>query len=254
MTNQTTTPVLDLGKPIHQNFFNELNSKADPANESLPEPKVPENTLPEQEVFISSTILPKVKPILRPVKKREKSKQKVLGRHLPTGLKLESLELIGEGAQGIVYRVNNSECIKFYKDLKYAERELKILLKARKKTRLFPQIHRWGKGYMIREYIEGINLDQYLQSHRLTKAISRQLVGLIKDFKKLGFKRLDTRLDNVIITPQGTLRPIDPTSAMLYRQTYPKIMLNHLKRLGLKKRFLKDLKNIDRKLYMKWKP
>lgn len=173
--------------------------------------------------------------------------------NLPKGLKLKHLKYIGEGRQGKVYLIDNSHCIKIYKNLKYAKMELANLKRAEKKGGIFPKVYQWGKKYIIREYIEGIGLKKYLKSHHLTKSISRQLVDLIKNFKKIGYKRLDTGLTNVIITPKGILRPIDPTSAMLFRQSYPKHMLKQLKKKGLKKHFLEHVKKIDKKLYQEWK-
>lgn len=170
---------------------------------------------------------------------------------LDCGLRMKDLKYLGEGAQGKIYLIDKKRCIKIYKDIKYLPLELANLKRA-EKSKIFPKVYRWGKDFMIREYINGAELYKYLHQHSLTKSISRQLVGIIKTFKKIGFNRLDTRLNNIIITPKGKLRPIDPTSAMRYRQPYPKIMLIQLKKLGLKKHFLKHVKKIDKKLAKYW--
>lgn len=167
-------------------------------------------------------------------------------------LEVKDIKYIGEGAQGTVYRIDASRCVKIYKDIKYLPLELSNLEKAQKKTDIFPKVYHSEENFIIREYIEGTGLKKYLRNHPLTVSISYQLVKLIKTFKKIGFTRLDTRLDNVIITPEGRLRPIDPTSSMRCKKSYPQIMLRQLKSLGLKKRFLKHVKIIDKKLYKKW--
>ena len=166
------------------------------------------------------------------------------------GLNIKNLKYVGEGKQGKVYRIDKHRCLKIYKNKKYLPLELANSKRASKK--LFPKVYSWGKDFMIREYVKGIRLDRYLKKNHLTKTISYQLVGLIKNFKRFGFKRLDIRLSNIIITPKGRLRPIDPTCAMRYRQLYPKYMLLQLKRLGLKKHFLKQVKKIDQKLHKNW--
>lgn len=168
------------------------------------------------------------------------------------GLNVENLKYVGEGSQGKVYLIDENRCLKLYKKIKYLPLELANLQRAEKESTLFPKVYSWGKDYMIREYIKGIRLDEYLKKHPLTETISYQLVGIIKDFKRLGFKRLDNRLNNIIITPKGKLRPIDPTGVMQYSQSYPKHMLSQLKKLGLRKRFLEQVKKIDKKLHKEW--
>ncbi len=173
--------------------------------------------------------------------------------HLPDGLRLENLKYLAKGHHGKVFFIDNSRCIKIYKDKKYLKRELTNLKKAERKEGIFPKVYQRGKDYIILEYIDGIDLKKYLKSNPLTVSISRQLVDLIRNFKVIGYKRLDTSLTNVIITPNEILRPIDPTSLMRFRQPYPKIMLKQLKQKGLKKNFLKHVKEIDQKLYKNWK-
>ncbi len=173
--------------------------------------------------------------------------------HLPDGLRLKNLKYLDEGHHGKVYLIDNSRCLKIYKDKNHLKRELANLKRAERKRRIFPKVYQRGKDYLILEFIDGIDLKKYLKSNPLTKSISRQLVDLIRHFKVIGYKRLDTSLTNVIITPNEILRPIDPTSLMQFRQPYPETMLRQLKQKGLKKNFLKHVKEIDQKLYKKWK-
>lgn len=172
---------------------------------------------------------------------------------LPDGLKKKHLKLLGKGAQGEVYQIDATRCIKIFTHSKSSmERELANGLKAQQES-VFPQIYQWGDNYIIREYFEGVELRAYLHHNPLTESISGQLVALIRAFERLGFTRLDTQLKNVIITPQGMLRPIDFVNSARVCQPYPKLLLAGLQKLQLKETFLKHVKRIDRELYTRWK-
>jgi predicted Ser/Thr protein kinase len=170
----------------------------------------------------------------------------------PEDLKKKDLIFLGKGVHGKVYLIRNSDslCIKIFKKPEIREIELSNLKKAGNSP-WFPKVHQWGKNYIIREYIQGIGLKTYLQNHPLTESISRQLVELIHNFEDLHFQRLDTRLNNVLINPNGRLFAIDPTSAMSV-SPYPRRLLDDMKVLGHKKLFLRHVKEFDQNFYEKW--
>lgn len=170
----------------------------------------------------------------------------------PKGINEKDLEFVGEGTQGKIYRIDQFRCLKIYTKPKFFPWELANLQRA-KHNPVFPKVYQYGKNYMIREYIEGISLLKYLRKNPLTMSISHQLVGMVKTFKKLRFNRLDSRLNNIIITPKGRLKAIDPANAMRIKMPYPKNMLSQLEKLRLKNRFLRHVKEIDKKLYRDWR-
>ena len=83
---------------------------------------------------------------------------------LPHGLKIKKQKLIGQGIHGQVYSLNKTTCIKIYKKQKYLSQELANLLKVEGKP-WFTKVFKWGNKYMIREYVNGIQLDKYLKKH-----------------------------------------------------------------------------------------
>lgn len=172
---------------------------------------------------------------------------------LPNGLKKKNLKLLGKGAQGEVYQIDATHCIKIFTHSKNSMvRELENSLKAQREP-VFPKVYQWGDDYIIREYLAGVELRAYLHHHPLTEAISRQLVELIRAFERLGFTRLDTQLKNVIITPEGIIRPIDFVNSTRVSQPYPKLLLAGLAKLNMKETFLGHVKKMDRLLYRQWK-
>lgn len=171
---------------------------------------------------------------------------------LPYGLKEENLQLVGKGSQGRVYLIDSQRCIKIYHRKEFLPLELEILLKAKYEPQ-FPKVYEWGDDYMIREYIPGISLGDYLRRNPLTEDLSRQIAELFLAFERLGFNRLDTRMAHVLITPEGRIKAIDPANAMRKYGTYPKKFLSQLDNLKCKKTFLKHLQTINPILYERWR-
>jgi putative serine/threonine protein kinase len=180
-----------------------------------------------------------------------KKVKKVSQMFLPHGLKKKDLQFIGKGVHGQVYRINHSSCIKIFNEPEVKTLEMTILQKAANEPR-FPKVYESGPNYLIREYIEGIPLSAYLRKYPLTEAISSQLIEIFKVFEKLHFTCLDIGLNNLIITPDGLVRVIDPVGLKRVVRVYPKKMLSHLKKIGIQETFLKHVKKMKPELYQKW--
>lgn len=170
---------------------------------------------------------------------------------LPNGLRVEDLPLVGEGSQGKVYQIDSHRCIKIYHRPEFLPMELEILQKAHYEPQ-FPKVYEVGEDYMIREYISGMGLKDYLLQYPLTEDLSRQLVELFQAFERLGFHRLDTRMAHVLVTPAGRIKAIDPANAMRKSGSYPKKFLKQLNKLGWKETFLNHLRTIDPILFDQW--
>ncbi len=170
---------------------------------------------------------------------------------LPYGLREDTLQLVGEGSQGKVYLIDPQRCIKIYKRQEFLPLELEILLKAHNEPQ-FPRVYEWGSDYMIREFIPGVGLKEYLRKNPLTADLSRQIADLFLAFERLGFHRLDTRMAHVIITPEGRIRAIDPANAMRKSGIYPKKFFSQLAKMKCKETFFKHVKEYNPALYDRW--
>ena len=171
---------------------------------------------------------------------------------LPKDFRTENLKLLGKGSQGIVYLLNEHTCIKVYHRPEFLPLELEVLLKARNEP-FFPQVYEWGEDYMIREYIPGLGLKEYLRRYPLTPEISYQLAELFLAFERLGFRRLDTRFAHILVTPAGRIKTIDPANAMRKQSHYPKKFLSQLEKANCKKTFFRHLQEMYPLLYDRWK-
>lgn len=162
------------------------------------------------------------------------------------------MQLLGEGAQGVVYRIDRHRCVKLFHKPQCWARELENLIRTRHESG-FPKLYGYGRYYIIRQYIEGMELGQYLKKFPLTQEISLQLLKLLLAFKRLHFKRIDTQLKNVMITPKGKLVPIDLVNATRKKQPYPQFLLAQLDELGLKEQFLNHIEHQNPHLAAKWR-
>ncbi|GIM28563.1 hypothetical protein CPJCM30710_12290 [Clostridium polyendosporum] len=170
---------------------------------------------------------------------------------LYAGLNIKELELLGRGTQGKVYRIDSQRCIKIFKRKQVCKDELETLVMAQKDSH-FPRLYAYGKNYIIRECINGIELDKYLSVHTLTSSVSSKIVELYEAMMGVGYNRLDAALFHIFITPSGDIKLIDTARAMKKRTIYPYLIIKGLEELGYKKQFLNFIKAIRPELYTKW--
>lgn len=167
------------------------------------------------------------------------------------GININELQLIGSGTQGKVYKIDSKKCIKIFKKKQSCKNEIKTLLMAQKNSH-FPKIYSYGEKHIIREYIDGIELNKYLLSHPLTSDISNKIVEIYEDMYTIGYKRLDSALFHIFLTPLNEIKLIDTAKALKKKTVYPKLIIKGLNDLGYKEEFLKFVKNQRPEIYAKW--
>jgi RIO-like serine/threonine protein kinase len=167
------------------------------------------------------------------------------------GYDIDKLECIGRGIHGKVYKIDSKRCIKIFKKVEFYEKELETLRMVQNDEH-FPKLYEWGDRYIVREYIEGIELDKYLKDNLLTPIISIKLIDLYEAIVKAGFSRHDTMLFHIFITQDGTFKMIDTARVMKEKCTYPKLIIKGLKDLGCRDEFLDHVKLLRPELYVKW--
>jgi RIO-like serine/threonine protein kinase len=170
---------------------------------------------------------------------------------LYAGFNLRELELLGYGTQGKVYKINSQWCIKIFKRKQICEDELKTLVMSQIDSH-FPRLYSHGENYIIREYIDGIELDKYLLAHPLTTNISNKILLLYEAMANVGYSRLDSALFHIFVTPSDELKLIDTARAMKKKTLYPFLIIKGLEELGYKKDFLNFIKSRRPALYYKW--
>ncbi|MCP1492808.1 RIO-like serine/threonine protein kinase [Peribacillus frigoritolerans] len=168
--------------------------------------------------------------------------------HNPT-----SYPLIGRGNQGAVFKISPDQCVKIFPKPMHAQRESEAL-KAAQGSPIVAKLYEVGENYIIMEYIEGPSLQEYLKSKgKIKEDITKKILFLIEEMKRLKFTRLDSRLKEIIVTKQGELKMVDLVNHFTKKYEIPQLLLANLEKLGLLSSFLEQVKKIDPQSYLEWK-
>lgn len=167
------------------------------------------------------------------------------------GISLSTCKFLGKGTGGRVYLMPDGKAIKIFNFEEQCRKEYKILL-AVKGDKHFPEVYECRGNSMIREFIAGVSLTEYIKQNGLSKNLSLNLIELIEDFKEVGFLRLDMRCAHIFVQEDETVRVIDPREHFSMNIPYPMLLLKGLHRLGVLDNFMNIVKDINPLLYMQW--
>jgi hypothetical protein len=128
------------------------------------------------------------------------------------------------------------------------KKEKKAMLKG-KGFPFMPKFFESGPNYIIMEYIDGPSLRDYLQEQgTIAESITRQIVILKREMKRLGFTNLDRCvIRHIFVDKNQVLKAVDHASS------YDRKLLDTLSELGLIELFLQQVKGMDKELYTEWK-
>jgi len=150
-----------------------------------------------------------------------------------------------------VYRLDKNRCIKICKNTKDMQMEYRVLKRAERYPQ-FPKVYQCKGKYMIREYVDGQNIVDYIKKNGFSNNLARELTELIKVFIKLKFTRIDIRMSEVFVTRDNKIKIIDTTRYLDKKASYPIKMLTVLEELGYKRRYNDFLKKYYLEFYRKW--
>jgi RIO-like serine/threonine protein kinase len=164
---------------------------------------------------------------------------------------LRTSEFLGSGHNGIVYLLPDKRVIKIFKNKKVCETEYNILSRTRG-SKYFPKVYEHGSYYIIRDYASGQRLDKYIKRHGINSQISRNIVKLICEFKKLKFNKLDIRCKDLYLKEDFSIMVIDPKNNYSKKVIYPRHLMKGLNRLGVIEEFLSVVHQENFSLYKLW--
>ncbi len=160
-------------------------------------------------------------------------------------------EFLGEGHNGIVYEVPENKALKIFLEKKICKEEADILEKV-KKSKYFPKIYKRGDYYILREKVDGIRLDHYIEQYGLTEKLSYNLYRLIKEFEQLRFTKLDIRCRDVYVEDDERVMVIDPKQCYKRKVSYPRHLMKGLKGINVLNQFLFYVEGFDEKAALEW--
>lgn len=177
---------------------------------------------------------------------------KLYGRYIRNfDANLLDCKLLGKGHNGIIYLLPEGKVIKICKSIKACKKEYDILRKIRK-NKHFPRVYGMEGNYMIRDYVDGIPLNQYLRQHELDRELALRLIGLLEEFKRLKFKKLDIRCKDIMVRPDRSLMAIDPKKFYTKDRSFPRHLSKGLYKLGVLDAFMEVVRHERPRLYKKW--
>ena len=165
---------------------------------------------------------------------------------------IKTSEFLGKGNNGVVYKIDDEKIIKIFNDEKVCKKELNIL-KASCKCPSFPQAYGYSDYYIIRDFVEGVRLDKYLNKNLMNRDIVQSIVNLIGDFKKLNYKKLDMRCKDLYVQKDFSLKVIDPKNNYSKSMSYPRHLMKGIYKRNQIGIFFYYLREIDGILYEKWR-
>lgn len=162
-------------------------------------------------------------------------------------------EYLGKGHNGIVYLLPKNKVIKICYVMKDFNSEAYILNKVNG-NKYFPRIYETGGNYMIRDYVDGMPLKNYIKKNGLSRDLVLKLLELLKEFETLKFTKIDIRCKDIFVQPDGNLKVIDPQKFYHKKRDFPRHLSKGLYKLGVLGFFLEILKSEEPSLYKKWTP
>ncbi|PKM82843.1 MAG: hypothetical protein CVU89_01515 [Firmicutes bacterium HGW-Firmicutes-14] len=170
--------------------------------------------------------------------------------------KLDSYPVLGKGAYGKVYKLDEGTCVKVNKDIKINKNEVE-LYKKYKNCPLFPKFYGCGENYIVMELIKGESLESYLTKGKsLDKNILQLLVKMFEEGKKAGL-RLNPYIRHIILTPENCIKLVDIKSTIRHSKNKLAsgksiLFLKGLNEYGQKQVFLEYVKNNHEWLINQW--
>lgn len=158
---------------------------------------------------------------------------------------------LGEGHNGIVYRLPGNKIVKIFREENCCRQEWEILKRV-KNSKYFPKIYGKGKFYIVRDMVEGERLDHYIKKNGFNYEIAKKLYYLLQELKRLKFTKLDMRCRDIYICPNNKIMVIDPKKCYKKKVTYPRHLMKGLYKLDVLESFIEDIRVINYKISDTW--
>ncbi|KEI06596.1 serine/threonine protein kinase [Clostridium sp. K25] len=168
------------------------------------------------------------------------------------GVDIYKCKILHRSKSELIYLTPNNRVLKICKNVDNCRREY-LILRYASNNKYFPKVYEYRIGYILREYVRGVCIIDYIKKNSLNEDLALNLIDIIDNFQELGFTRLDTGLSHIFINKNGELKIIGLKNNCTRKEKYPKHMLSGLRRLKVSKRFFKILKTKRPDLYSKWK-
>lgn len=160
-------------------------------------------------------------------------------------------EFLGNGNNGVVYRIDEHTIIKIFNEPEVCKTEYDILTRSQHSAS-FPKVYELGEYYIIRDFIGGVRMDKYLNRNLMNEKLCESLFGLIKEFKNLGYTKVDIRCKDLYVQKDFSVKVIDPKDNYSRIMSYPRHLMKGIDKRKSLNIFLKYIETIDPSLSESW--
>ncbi len=159
---------------------------------------------------------------------------------------------LGQGNNGVVYKLPEDKIIKLFADKNICKEEGDILYRTNG-SKFFPKLYKRGDLYIVRDMVEGTQLDKYIKKQGLSREVSENIYYLLMEFKRLKFSKIDTRCKDIYVMNNKKVMLIDPKKCYSRKISYPRHLMKGLLKLKVLDEFLYYISNIDEKRSLQWR-
>jgi predicted Ser/Thr protein kinase len=173
----------------------------------------------------------------------------------PLGLEIHNptnYPLIGNGAQGAVFKLSEEQCVKIYTNPEQARMEQEAL-EAGKHLPFFPRVYDSGENYVVMDYFNAPTLKEYLRNCTyIPENIARKLLFMLGEMKKANFTMVDAPLRHIFVLENEELKVVDHVNAFKRMHPVPLKLLRDLNIILLKESFLALVEKLEPATYNEW--
>ena len=152
----------------------------------------------------------------------------------------------------MVYKLPEDKIIKLFADKNICKEEGDILYRTNG-SKFFPKLYKRGDLYIVRDMVEGTQLDKYIKKQGLSREVSENIYYLLMEFKRLKFSKIDTRCKDIYVMNNKKVMLIDPKKCYSRKISYPRHLMKGLLKLKVLDEFLYYISNIDEKKSLQWR-
>ena len=153
-------------------------------------------------------------------------------------------KFLGQGNNGVVYSLPDNKVIKLFYEEKVWNDEYDTLIRV-KDSEYFPNVYKGGPLYIVREMVNGIQLDKYIKSNGINEEIVANIYKLINEFERLKFAKIDTRCKDLYIVSSDKIMVIDPKKCYKRNVNFPRHLMKGLLKYGVLDEFIFFMNNIN---------
>lgn len=156
------------------------------------------------------------------------------------GISLKECVFLGKGYEGKVYLTPNGHALKVFRNKSNCAAEYNILKKV-EGSKYFPKIIKKTKFCILREYVSGEILKDYIIKNGLSKKLAINLIKLVQEFQRLNFKKLDMRGAHIFVQNDESVKIIDPRKSFKKKVLIPFSLIGTIDKSGALDDFMKIL-------------